>query len=169
MTHIQNGNKEQSRPDPPSPVGRNPLFSQLELRILLDLEGELQWDSFLLSTAASAVERTQVYLHEHLPTHCHPLSETTELVRAPLTQDAEMSGNQNALFYTKNTIDTKQKSTCVFMLVLFGLFDLKTTLGWFEYLLLKTLPHCPYRKCLSWTQTKQKKHIQVLQYKTIDL
>lgn len=46
-----------------SPEGGNPFSPQLELRIRLDLEGGLQSGGFLLLlTAASAVERTQIYL-----------------------------------------------------------------------------------------------------------
>ena len=88
-------------------------------------------------TVASAVEKTQVYLREHLPICCHLLSATMELVREPLTQDVVMLGNDMRLEI--NTIDTKQKSTCILFVCLFQ----KPTTGWFGYSILKTLPLCP--------------------------
>lgn len=68
-----------------SPEGGNPFSPQGELRIRLDLsiEGELQSGGFFLLIAASAVERTQVYLHEHLPICCHFLPTTMGLIREP--------------------------------------------------------------------------------------
>lgn len=86
---------ESSRTDPPTPCRWESFVPpQLEWRISLDLDGELQWDGFFHPTAASAVERVQVYLHEHLPICCHFLSyrvsDTMNLVREAHTQNAEM-------------------------------------------------------------------------------
>lgn len=77
----KNGNEEQSRLDPPNPAGGNNFSPLSELRISLD---QMESHSGMASPPPSAIERTQVYLHEHLPICCHPLSATMELVREHL-------------------------------------------------------------------------------------
>lgn len=67
MTHIQEQKQRTVQTKSSYSLDGNTLYPQLELRISLDLDGDLQWDGFFLSIAASAVERVRVYLYEHLP------------------------------------------------------------------------------------------------------